>query len=335
MNGTHLMKNMNEVRIEIPSRIHITLLAMDMPTYRTNGGIGFAVDLWNHHLVARRSKSIKILDERQSSPLNKNEIKRICAVIENAKTKYRIRHGVHIRITQGAQRHIGLGTGTAILLGSLEAYLLLSSIPITPEDLIILSGRGGTSGIGVHTYFQGGFILDGGHPYTGQKHMPSRLNEFKKEKALLISRIDMPNWKFGIFVPNKSKSLSGEDESEFFKKTCPVSHCDAALATYHAVFGTFCSVMEGNIVNFSRSINEIQYTKWKSEEIKVRGEGFLHLYEKLKMKSTMLGLSSLGPLMYFMSDDLEALIGSIKQEFEEGQYAIAKVNNCGRKIDIV
>jgi beta-ribofuranosylaminobenzene 5'-phosphate synthase len=329
------MNHSSEIKIEIPSRIHATLLAMDSPFYRINGGIGFAIDLWNYHIAAKISDSIIIMDDRPEEKLSNLDVALLTKALETAKQKYSIDNGICIRITQGPPRHIGLGSGTALLLGSLEAYMLLSGMTLNQEELTAMSGRGGTSGIGIHTYFYGGFVLDGGQRYNGQTHAPSRSNETRKEKALLISRVDMPNWRFGIFVPEDTIHLSGNEESSFFNNTCPITQCEAALATYHSVFGAFCSAKENDLENFRRSINEIQGTKWKSEELKYRGNEFLNMFEKLKSITQMVGLSSLGPLMYFMSDNIESALRSIRNELGAGRYAMATTNNIGRKIEIV
>jgi beta-RFAP synthase len=37
------------------------------------------------------------------------------------------------------------------------------------ENLALLTGRGGTSGIGVHVFDLGGFIVDGGHRWPEDK----------------------------------------------------------------------------------------------------------------------------------------------------------------------
>ena len=45
------------------------------------------------------------------------------------------------------------------VLASIDAAL---DLRLAREELQLLSSRGGTSGIGIHTYFVGGFLIDAG-----------------------------------------------------------------------------------------------------------------------------------------------------------------------------
>ncbi len=328
------MNHSSEIKIEIPSRIHATLLAMDSPIYRINGGVGFAVDLWNYSISVTLSDRFIVDQEMLETYISGDDIQRIVAVLNAVKAKYNIGNGVILRIQEGPPRHIGLGSGTALLLGSIEAYLLISGISLSSDEIIELSCRGGTSGVGVETYFQGGCIFDGGHRYIGQEHMPSRAQQERPGRALTISRVDMPDWKFGVFLPTNPRQLSGDEEVGFFRKTCPIPHREAASATYHALFGIFCSVMESNFTDFCRSINEIQATEWKSKEIHLRGEEFRSFFEVIKAQTSMVGLSSLGPLLYFTAENLEEVIALLRDELESGLFEVATVNNIGRTVRI-
>jgi beta-ribofuranosylaminobenzene 5'-phosphate synthase len=66
-----------------------------------------------------------------------------------------------------------MGSKTALLLSMIEALSLLAGCDLSPSKLVELSGRGGTSGVGVSSYFSGGMIFDLGRPNDNLPFVPS------------------------------------------------------------------------------------------------------------------------------------------------------------------
>ena len=72
---------------------------------------------------------------------------------------------VSIQLPNWISPHVGLGHKTQTVLAVAIASLSASSIAHTRDEVIRLSGRGGTSGAGIHSFVGGGVVLDGGHQF--------------------------------------------------------------------------------------------------------------------------------------------------------------------------
>lgn len=302
---------------------------MDMPIYRINGGIGFAVDGLNLKVSATQARVFSIADYREK-PLSKDQKENLVRKLENAKKKYKLSAKATITIESGPPSHSGFGFGTAMALSAIEAYLALNNVSYGKNDIIQLSERGGTSGIGIHTYFHGGLVLDTGNSTPHSKHLPSSIAQAPPPKV--ASSHVMPNWDIGIFLPAKGLCLHGNDEIDFFNKTCPIAHEEASESIYHAILGTLFSVAEENLSTFSFSINNIQNTKWKSEEIQRQGKRYRKLMEELRHHCLAVGMSSLGPALLIVCDDYEKTRSAISENRIQGQLLKVRPNNIGRVV---
>src|SRR6185369_9066158 len=71
--------------------------------------------------------------------------------------------------------HVGLGSSTTVTLGALRALSLSNGWGCSEHDLVLMSGRGRTSGVGSQSFFHGGLAIDcgqSGHP-EGGRYRPS------------------------------------------------------------------------------------------------------------------------------------------------------------------
>lgn len=116
---------------------------------------------------------------------------------------------------RGAKRHTGTGSGTAVTLASLEALFAINRVSVIQADLIRISGKGGTSGIGIHTYFDGEFVVDIGRGFDTAAIMSS--DEILQPKCLshLVARYPMPRWTIGLLFP-ACPPLTLEQEKRVF-----------------------------------------------------------------------------------------------------------------------
>jgi beta-ribofuranosylaminobenzene 5'-phosphate synthase len=230
--------------------------------------------------------------------------------------------------------HSGLGVGTALLLGCIEALFLVNQVNIKSEELTPLSSRGGTSGIGINSYFLGGMILDLGKKNDSTSHKPSSVQSFPDE-PLLLKRINFPDWELGLILP-PSKSLNHkEGEVKFFQAHTPISKEDAYESCYLSFFGAFASVMENDYEGFCLSITKIQKTYWKSKEIANQSKETINLLNRLQLTGTCYaGMSSMGPGLYILTDDPKLLFENLNLH-SNYKYINLKACNSGRRISFV
>ena len=317
--------------IFIKPRLHISLISMHANGYRVNGGIGFALEEPKGILTCSISQHFEFNDTR-NSPFSYSELEQLSITIEATKSLLGLHNNISVTLEGGLLTHFGMGSGTAIRLGCLEALLSLNNRPYQKSDLIFYSQRGGTSGIGINSYFDGGFVFDLGIKNQGNAFMPSSRAQ-NPSPPIVLQRLDMPNWNVGLCLPKTLKRKTQEEEVQFFRKTCPISRQESYKVLYHSLFGTYASLKENDFESFVKSIKEIQACEWKYKERSEHGEGLIALEKSLyELGANCVGMSSLGPLLFFFAQD--AKIESIENGMRSQgcDLIFTSASNSGREI---
>lgn len=325
---------MSEFLVCTPSRVHMNLLSMSDQEYRQNGGLGFAIDGFDTLFKVAPSNKIKMLDGRLH-PLELKELTRLEGLLESIRSRYGFRHGVSVEIAHGPSAHSGMGVGTALRLSLIESLLLVNNFKCSQEEHISLSKRGGTSGVGVNTYFEGGFFLDVGVRNTGSASSPSSAKQSEKfMQPTVLVKSKMPKWELGIISFEGIQSVSGKDEFSFFEKNTPLSSEHIYSSTYYAFMGVASSIIEDDYDCFAMAVNDLQSTQWKSSEWKIQPSVVIEAREQLfQLGVSSIGLSSFGPTLYVTGNDLQ----SVKRQFDKEDRVLRLVspNNVGRTFESV
>jgi len=248
--------------------------------------------------------------------------------------KHNLNSGVKITIEGETPSHTGFGVSTAIRMACVEGIYLLQKQKIIEKHVIQQSCRGGTSGIGVHGYFTGGLVFDLGHRRKKEVLLPSRNKEDSSHLPLLLKSIPMPAWEIGILIPNDIPTKTNAEEKAFFSKTCPIRKEKVYETTYHALFGILASVETEDKELFCNSIKAIQQQSWKQSERNLYPE-LSGIEEKLYVfGANAVGMSSLGPMLYFMSEKIDDVIENIENSelLEHCTVFKTDVRNEGREI---
>lgn len=325
-----MKKSLENIEIHAPARIHISLVCMGDNEFRSNGGAGFAIQGYDTKISAFPSDNVKLsISETvvQGSSLREkvndleNYLSKLCKL-----KKFK---PVEIVVQDIPPRNSGFGTGTSLELSCIESIFLLNGIDYTSTDVVIASRRGGTSGVGVHTYFEGGFVIDLGHK-PQERFLPSSLGRFSERPPVKLGRWQLPDWKIGIFLRESEKLISHQsDEIEFFKKCSNLSLSEMSAVCFYFMFGLVPGLLEEDIEKFSSAINSIQETTWKRLELEQYGSAIFSLRsEILKNGALAVGMSSMGPLLYLLVDSsIENVMSSLPVGVE-----ITQPDNIGRKI---
>ena len=153
--------------IKSPSRLHLGLIDMNGSYGRLDGGIGLTIQDPNFVLYGESAENGITIDFNENSDFNdtiKNEcIKKITSAAEKVIDYYDVDEGFYFRVDSAYPPHSGLGSGTQIALST--GKLITEHIGQKSNGITLgkITGRGGTSGIGVFAFDHGGFIVDGGH----------------------------------------------------------------------------------------------------------------------------------------------------------------------------
>src|SRR6266550_3005713 len=137
------------MKILVRPRIHITLISMHRGGYRANGGIGFALEEPKAILTIDASKNFDVRDQRRCG-FSQSELLQLGAAVSEAKSALKLNRNIQVRVEGEMRTHYGMGSATAIRLAVLEGLLTTNKKKIDRKDLVALSKRGGTSGIGIN-----------------------------------------------------------------------------------------------------------------------------------------------------------------------------------------
>jgi beta-ribofuranosylaminobenzene 5'-phosphate synthase len=274
---------------------------MHEDNFRKNGGIGLAVNFPDTAVLCKVSNDFCI-----DIPLSFDyKIKeRVLLILESIYIKFNMKKKIHIELGSGYKSHVGLGVSTAVTLSSIEALLKLNNIEYTNDEIVSLSTRGGTSGIGVSSYFTGGLVVDLGTINDGFVHIPSSYSIHPAPPPIL-RRCDFPDWRIWFCLPLVMSSfVSGIEEKEFFENNTPIPESESYKAFYLSVMGLMGSAIESNYEGACLAINRIQNTFWKKSEIRLCEKQYASFYESVKsLKVNAFGQSSFGPGQYLLSKD--------------------------------
>lgn len=313
--------------------MHLTLLSLASKTYRTNGGVGFALNNPFMKITVTVGRGVTILD-RRSEGLRVDEIAQLTNWILSICQQEGIDSGFKIEIVgDDFCAHKGLGSGTSTRLAIAEAILTLAGRKFDRRHLVSISGRGGTSGVGINTYFDGGYVFDLGRAQDSAVFKSSDEMPIIKSLPLVMNQGAMPGWDIGICLPNLP-GPSMEKERALFDEVCPLAIELCAEATFHALFGVHAAILEHDYTRFCLGINAIQNTAWKRSEWSIHGSDIFEIRDALLQSGAdCVGLSSLGPTMFFMAKDMSKTI-MLVQGVIKGKASLfaTSARNTGRSI---
>lgn len=137
------------MRVRSYPRLHTVLLDLGNATNRKYGGAGFVLSGPYLEIEIKLSERNQIADDNYMDQREKDDIDYVVNKLgKYSQDKY------YIKIHKIPPRHIGLGSKTSLLLSIIKGIQELSNIDLSDRDIIEISGRGGTSGIGVNGFFK-------------------------------------------------------------------------------------------------------------------------------------------------------------------------------------
>jgi len=290
----------NRVDVIVHPRIHLGLLSMHRESPRLNGGIGFAINGPAAQIETSEAGTLTVRDER-SCPMEAAELSQLQGALEGFLISRGMERAASIRIFGDMLTHVGLGSATAIRLGAIEALAILNGCGASRVELVSASGRGGTSGVGINTYFDGGLICDVGKRNEGQPVLPSSRAD-PSRLPLALPALAMPEWPVLICIPRLIAPKTQEEEIDFFSRTAPLPESTSFEAAYVALFDIYASAAESDYAGFCRGVERMQQTAWKRAERSEYGCALAGIGDALlRAGADCVGMSSLGPLLFCLA----------------------------------
>jgi beta-ribofuranosylaminobenzene 5'-phosphate synthase len=277
-------------------RVHVALTDMGRATRRAFGGIGFSYKgpetTWRVKDSSRFELSgLDLLDVAAQQD--------VCEVAEVARKRMLVRP-VQASLRTISRQHCGYGTKTAVLLGLLAALRNFSDRHASDLEIIELSRRGGASGIGIHAFFHGGVIWDGGHASeTVSELMPSSYRRGDPAAPPLLARWPFPtNWKVFDLHPS-GEGLFGPMEAEFFLRNAPIPRHEALESLGILCHGVIPAFAIADLDLLRLSLRDLAHVGFKRIEITARGQLIAAALAELSDCGLIAaGMSSTGPMMY-------------------------------------
>lgn len=325
---------MNKVRITAFPRLHVSLMEMSRMGYRINGGAGVSISNPKITMQFTVSDHFEIVDKRRKT-INEEEAYRWNRVLTDCLEDNGFTKRITCTINSDTLPHVGFGTGTIIYLASIEALYILNDSEPTRDSIIKYSKRGGTSGVGIRTYFDGGIAFDVGIPNKGQDVKPSFAINSIVCYPLSIYKESLPDWKIGICIPNIDNKTEKE-ERQFFHTVVSNIQNDAPQILYELVNGVIAALKEKDYKTYCKAINKIQKTSWKSAERHQYGHTLIEYESDLfNFGSDCVGMSSFGPLLYFHGENIQDIVSRMNTKWQSECCFCTSFNNKGRIIEYV
>jgi beta-ribofuranosylaminobenzene 5'-phosphate synthase len=294
---------MDGVTVSAPTRLHLTLCDLGRATLRAYGGVGFAIaEPLLETRVRVGSGNIVLPDGSDEAAFD--------AVVSVIKDLEKRTGGslIDVDVVRMPAQHSGLGTKTALLLSVVFGANELLTLGLSINDMQLLSGRGGTSGVGVHSFFTGGMIWDAGHRQADIKQFgPSRYHRPETIPPSL-ARLNMPEaWEVCLLEVEGARR-SGDEEITLFSKATPVPAYETLRLLGWVTHGLLPAVAEQDLAQLATSLEAISRTGFKAREVAEQSAGVQSLLCDLQAQSIPAGMSSLGPTIFAVASGGDSVI---------------------------
>jgi len=309
------------LRITTPSRLHIALIDLNGALGRIDGGIGLALD--TPSIIVSAEKADEIVVEGNSTLQER--------VKKSAELVARGHGGIRIVIEEDYPSHVGLGSGTQASLAAGMAVNMLYDMGLSVLDIARIVRRGGTSGIGVTAFEQGGLILDGGHRFDEKGGFkPSSASSAPPPPVLM--RHEFPDWDIVLAFPALKGAFSTREVS-IFQKECPIPLEEVQAVSHTILIELLPALLEENLETFGSAINRLQGTGFKRREIELQPTARTLMDVMLRSGAAGAGMSSFGPLVYGITDSPHEVQEAVKEHLgDRGSVMLSRARNTGARI---
>jgi len=311
--------------VTTPSRLHFGLIDLSGSIGRVDGSVGLAIQSPRCVLEATASETLSVEADEATR-------ERVEPLIARLQREWGIGNAA-LRFRETIPPHSGFGSGTQTLLAVIAALSRLYDVPVEREEMARLSGRGGTSGIGIYAFFEGGFLVDGGHRFPEAKSafLPSAASSAAGVGPLLF-RCDFPEWEIVLVVP-RARHVSGDEEVRLFQTHCPMPRASAERICHELVMGVLPALAERNLAAFGRALESLQSVGWKQVEMAAQDESVRQAMDALRhCGATGVAMSSWGPVVVGFFAPQQATAEHLRTLSLHGTVLLTRANNRGAEI---
>ena len=273
-----------------PARLHLGLVNESGYLDRVDGGLGVQVRFprWEYRLSPANYLGVigDVAAELEQNALS--VLRRCCA-------RFGI-DGAELTILEGIPLHAGLGAKTSFLASIVKAIASWTDHKPSIDCVARLSGRGGTSGVGINAIHTGGFIIDVGRRFGTEKDafLPSSRHNDRAPRTLPPFRLrgySIVHFRFG------DSGISGAQEADFFAQSCPIPVEETKELLLQLYGRLLPALLEDDDAELQASLRTLQNVGLKRREWEIQSEvsrRFRGFFESAGLNEALC-LSSVGP----------------------------------------
>lgn len=225
------------VRVIAPARLHLGFLDLNGGLGRKFGSIGLSVSEPVTELTIRSAPAASAFGE---------ETDRTGKLIEQFSRHFKLDGTFAIDVKQAIPAHAGLGSGTQLALATGAGLMRLAGIASDPRSLGELVDRGARSAIGMASFIDGGFIIDGGR------------GQADRAPPVIVRQAFPEDWRVLLVLDRTSVGVHGDRETRAFANLRVFPLATAAHLCHLTLLRLLPGLIERDIAVFGQALTEIQ-----------------------------------------------------------------------------
>ncbi len=234
------------VEVQAHARLHLGFFDLHGGLGRRFGSLGVALDGLSTRVLARPADATGASGPRagRAAAFARQALAHLDLSLGRSEGT---RRGVAIELSQALPEHAGLGSGTQLALAVGSAVARLQGLRWSGPSMAAVLDRGRRSGIGLGTFEQGGFVVDGGHA-EGDARPPS-----------VIARLPFPpDWRWVLVFDDHHQGLSGPAEHQAFARLPCFPEDQAARLCRLVLMQLLPALAEADIAGFGQAVTTLQ-----------------------------------------------------------------------------
>jgi beta-ribofuranosylaminobenzene 5'-phosphate synthase len=320
------------VVVQTPSRLHLTLIDMHGGSGRVDGGVGITLDEPGTLLEVRGNPELEV------NGCDSATRERIMDTARMVLDGLKIGGSVAVTVRENVPSHIGLGSGSQVMLAAARGIAEVYGRQVAVKDLAFLIGRGGTSGIGTAAFEHGGFIIDGGHAFGKDREKygfrPSAASRGVRPPPVIVRHEFPADWRILLATPCIPAGASGSTEVDIFRTYCPVPVEEVRALCHEILMRMLPGIVERDLDLFGSSVNAIQGLGFKKVELSLQPDEVPALIETVRSSGAAgAGMSSFGPTIYAIGDtgmqEIQKAAQTFMDEHGGGSTLLTSARNSG------
>jgi beta-ribofuranosylaminobenzene 5'-phosphate synthase len=241
---------------------------------------------------------------------------------------------LQVAVRESIEPHVGLGAKTSLLCGVLAGACRLIDHTIDWWTMRRLTGRGGTSGVGINVAAVGGVVLDAGHrEQCGPGCAAPSSYRQGRPVPPIAGRWTSPPWPVLIVRPQGSGRLFGSRERAVFHEHVPLAGDDVDAAAGVLVYELLPALARSARTDFAAALERLQRYGFKSAEWQHQPPKVNRLRRTtLEVGGECAALSSMGPTMAVLAADPDNVADRLLMDDPTTQVHITRASDRGVEV---